>query len=731
MKTWHSFIFFIFVCLINISGNLFGSNKNLINIGFENGNFNGWTGYTWRYSTEVPSINTSKVAGIVTRRHTIMSDTTAYDLNTGNALKIIPQGYKYSAKLGDAIISSDSNPRGWEQSLQYKLTVDDTNSLLIMKFACVLEYASDHTALMEPRFKLSLYDASGNTINTCTNYDVYSTSTNAKGFQTYTPTGSSSPVKWRDWTTVGANLSAYKGQTITIEFMSADCTGRYHFGYAYFVTDYQPMKISTNFCGTSDTAKLTAPAGFESYKWRDLSTNQIVNSDTTLATISVPMTNKDSAIYRCILRSATGCVDSLSTTILNYRPVASFDAAMTGTCTDNLVQFTNKSTTNRGILNFAWDYGDGTSDSIATPTHIHHYSTSGRHTVTLTVDNQPSTCSVDTVKAVESINVDLVGLRTDKDSICIGSSTGKLIANGAWSYKWSTDSTLLDTSSIKTNLPIGSYWVIGYNSAYNCYSNKHYASIYQETDWQASISGRNWFCAEDSTLLLASGSFINTNNQAGNAKRNIHYFWSNGVVVDSAYIKTPGSHSVILTDEWGCTRNASLTVNEKSLPLVDFRLSPTTINAKYNTVTCTINQEPNVAYTWTFGDNMPAEHSNYVIHPYSSSLPSSLYLIVLKDSDMIYGCTNTASAKILMEPFVPNVFTPNGDTHNDYFMPHYNLQIFDRYGILLYSGSKESYGWDGIYKGKEVSPDTYFYIMHFTDYQNQPQTKKGYVTLIR
>ena len=127
---------------------LFAQESYCKNLNFELGNFTNWVGYTWLYSTEVPTINTSKVAGIINRRQTIITDTTAYDANTGNALRKVPSGYRYSARLGDEIISSDSNPRCWEQSLRYTMTIDSTNALLIMKFALVLQYASDHTAKM-------------------------------------------------------------------------------------------------------------------------------------------------------------------------------------------------------------------------------------------------------------------------------------------------------------------------------------------------------------------------------------------------------------------------------------------------------------------------------------------------------------------------------------------------------------------------------------------------------
>jgi gliding motility-associated-like protein len=61
-------------------------------------------------------------------------------------------------------------------------------------------------------------------------------------------------------------------------------------------------------------------------------------------------------------------------------------------------------------------------------------------------------------------------------------------------------------------------------------------------------------------------------------------------------------------------------------------------------------------------------------------------------------------------------------------MPDYDLQIFDRNGIRLYAGNK---GWDGTYKGSRMSPDTYFYLLRYTDNNNSQQVKKGSIMLIR
>jgi len=62
----------------------------------------------------------------------------------------------------------------------------------------------------------------------------------------------------------------------------------------------------------------------------------------------------------------------------------------------------------------------------------------------------------------------------------------------------------------------------------------------------------------------------------------------------------------------------------------------------------------------------------------------------------------TASAQ---EVYIPNAFTPNGDGHNDIWKPvfsdtltvkQYDLQIFDKYGVLVFWTNDPTDGWDGL-----------------------------------
>lgn len=670
------------------------------NLGFENGDFTNWTGYNWIYSTEVPSINTSKqkVTLPTARRQVIITDVNAYDSNTGNKLKMIPPGYQYSARLGDMIYSGDPNPRCWEQSLRYTMTVDSSNALLVMKFALVLQYALDHTTIMEPRFKLTLFDQNGDTIPDCTNYDVYSSNGNVKGFQMYTPAGANAPVEWRDWTTVGANLLKYYGHTITIEFMTADCTKKFHYGYAYFVAACHPLYITVKYCAGDSIASLTAPEGFERYRW---TTKKGVLVDTTQI---INLTNpEEGAVYSCSMTSATGCDITLKSTIAKYIIKADYKTNMID-CKSNKVQFTNLSTSSRGLLSYLWDFGDGKTSAEVNPQYT--FSTSGLHDVSLELKNPPSACTEKLIRKIESFSPPLVGI-TGYSTYCPGLNI-YLKAYGAFRYSWSTGS---GADSIKVGDPGGKYWMLGRSST-GCVSDTIYKSVTRDPDWVFQDYSDSVMCSGQRSLLRVSGA-------AG-------YLWSTGARTDTISVTNPGIFRVTGSNIRGCQKTRIITVKDFSLPAIDFNISPSTVDRRHNQVSFMAPVMPDVNFQWSFGDGATSKGPS-AQHSYSIENNILSYKINLSAVNL-YGCEQGADKSIEVIPFIPNVFSPNGDGVNDLFMSNVDLRVFDRFGIVLYSGLT---GWDGTYQGKAVAPDTYFYILEYTDKNQVRQIRKGYITLVR
>lgn len=199
-------------------------------------------------------------------------------------------------------------------------------------------------------------------------------------------------------------------------------------------------------------------------------------------------------------------------------------------------------------------------------------------------------------------------------------------------------------------------------------------------------------------------------------------------VLTNATSEMAGTYNVLVTDTLGQTAKGSTTVAIPPIPNSDFNLSAHTIDSRNNSITCSTIPVSGVSYKWDFGDGTSDSTSINPTHAYTINGNTAEYILTLQASIDSTGCMNSSSQTIEVTPFVPNVFTPNGDGVNDLFMPNFDVQIYDRFGILIYQGDQ---GWDGTYKGHEADPDTYFYVLHFTNVNKQLQTKKGYVMLMR
>ena len=101
--------------------------------------------------------------------------------------------------------------------------------------------------------------------------------------------------------------------------------------------------------------------------------------------------------------------------------------------------------------------------------------------------------------------------------------------------------------------------------------------------------------------------------------------------------------------------------------------------------------------------------------------------------------TNTCACEI----YVPNVFSPNGDSKNDVFkavpgtscsLSQFSLKVFDRFGAMVFESSSTDEGWDGSFKGQNAPSATYLYVVQYElneDTKKLPKVNSGSVALIR
>jgi gliding motility-associated-like protein len=156
-------------------------------------------------------------------------------------------------------------------------------------------------------------------------------------------------------------------------------------------------------------------------------------------------------------------------------------------------------------------------------------------------------------------------------------------------------------------------------------------------------------------------------------------------------------------------------------------------------------------YAWDFGDGGTSDEfePTYV---YKVEGVYDISLIAGYDHGNGVQCTDTVQRQITAKQGgltkVPNAFTPspNGPTggqsgsgtFNDVFLPitrgveEFNMQIFDRWGTLIFESTNQNIGWDGYDKnGKLMPAGVYVFKLTLRLSDGQRTTQIGDVTLIR
>jgi gliding motility-associated-like protein len=110
-----------------------------------------------------------------------------------------------------------------------------------------------------------------------------------------------------------------------------------------------------------------------------------------------------------------------------------------------------------------------------------------------------------------------------------------------------------------------------------------------------------------------------------------------------------------------------------------------------------------------------------------------------------FGCVVKGKLQIPRKPcplpeilFTPNIFSPNDDGVNDLFQAFGNdfsikrMDIYDRWGTLVYSSTAADAAWNGSYKNQAANAGVYTYYVEYQDIKRDLlRMKKGDVMLLR
>ena len=105
-------------------------------------------------------------------------------------------------------------------------------------------------------------------------------------------------------------------------------------------------------------------------------------------------------------------------------------------------------------------------------------------------------------------------------------------------------------------------------------------------------------------------------------------------------------------------------------------------------------------------------------------------------SPSVTSMSNTVEVIPYMSIYIPNSFTPNGDGMNDMFGAYgeaileFNMQIFNRWGQIIFEAKHFDTKWDGTYEGTKVPQGSYVYKLSAKGITGNTSRKDGTVTVV-
>jgi len=207
------------------------------------------------------------------------------------------------------------------------------------------------------------------------------------------------------------------------------------------------------------------------------------------------------------------------------------------------------------------------------------------------------------------------------------------------------------------------------------------------------------------------------------------FTWSTGATTPALTVTDPATYALTITNDCG-TDSASVRVLERRTEML-LPGSQTFFACLGDSVLITASPEADVNYRWADGP----------VGPTRTFRESGAYELVRTNPCSEAFTTFDVNFQDCCRLYVPGAFSPNGDGVNDIFrvfpdgencarITDFRLQVFDRWGEEIYTGSDLTAGWDGRARAEATGNGYFVYSIR---YFNGLETvrRSGGVVLLR
>jgi PKD repeat protein len=429
--------------------------------------------------------------------------------------------------------------------------------------------------------------------------------------------------------------------------------------------------------------------------------------------------------------------------------IASFQSISTG-CTPLQVLFDNSSTSG---FSYYWAFGDGDISNQEEPAHTYFNwgATDTTYQVMLVVQNAFGCADTAygevTVHPIPVASFDVspfIQTWPDATIAIDNTSTGGSLIHD-WEFGDGAQSELQDPGT-HTYATWGTYSVELNVTNGSCSDSEVQEVIILPAPPSIAFLGPAEGCAPLT---------VNFTNQSSNFTSSFWQFGDGGTANATNPVYTyyqPGTYTVTLTitghDGAPLTLTQEYIIEVYPRAIALFSLAPSEVSIPSQPLYCMNLSQNATIYEWNFGDGSTSAAANPVYYYQGEGI-----FTVSLAANNEFNCPDTMTVVDAVYASVsgmidfPNAFTPNtsgasGGAYdpfgfdNDVFFPmhrgvaEYQLQIFNKWGELLFESNDVYKGWDGYYRGILCRQDVYAWKVKARFADGQKYENAGDVTLL-
>lgn len=339
----------------------------------------------------------------------------------------------------------------------------------------------------------------------------------------------------------------------------------------------------------------------------------------------------------------------------------------------------------------------------------------GPYSVVITDANGCTTSSGDTIVSPQVL---ILGAPVVTDAFCNNSPDGAIdisVSGGAlpYTFAWTGPGAFTATTEDVGAVVSGSYTVL--------ITDNNGCSALDTIQ----VNSLNTVLANagPDTTACAAGQMILDGSASTNAASYVWTLLPAGTVIGNTatitVIPVTGVNIYLLTvSNNGCTSTDTVFITSLPQPFVDAGPDQSILAGQDVVIGGSPTGNAGVTYAWGpstgLGDPLNA-------NPIAGPAGTTMYIVTVTDSN---GCTanDTMIVDVVPSIFIPDGFTPNADGTNDtwvidniFLFPECEVEVYNRWGELLFRSVGYGTPWDGRYDGKELPVGTYYYIINLND----------------